>query len=153
MNCQFLIVSLRRQVRLVRAVLFPATTIVLAPSISAQTLGLPITYRGVMTGFGSAIDVGLDPHGFRTFAGTGTVAIGRFAVAGATLPLLDVSATAAIVAGDGFASGWSVGANAALLNSLQIGAGYTRTGSITRLHIPLSAVLPVAACVEAQRAL
>ena len=93
----------RRVIRLVRAVLFPTTTIVLAPSISAQTLGLPITYRGVMSGFGSAIDVGLDPHGFRTFAGTGTVAIGRFAVAGATLPLLDVSATAAIVAGDGFA--------------------------------------------------
>ena len=91
--------------------------------------------------------------GFRTFAGTGTVAIGRFAVAGATLPLFDVSATAAIVAGDGSASGWSVGANAALLNSLQVGAGYTRTASITRLHIPLSAVLPVAACVDAQRAL
>jgi len=127
--------------RILYALLLPA-------SLGAQTLGLPVMYRSVTSGFESAVDLGFDSHGFRTVAGTGTVTVGHIVAEGAKLPLLNLSATAARVAADGSSpTGWAVGANVALLNSLTIGAGYTRTGSTTRVHIPLSAALPLAACV------
>jgi len=121
--------------------------LLLPASLAAQTVGLPITYRSVTSGFESAVDLGFDSHGFRTVAGTGTVTLGHIVAEGMKLPLLNVSATAArVAAGGNLPAGWAVGANVAFLNSLTIGAGYARMGSTQRMHIPLSAVLPLATC-------
>lgn len=123
--------------------------LIVLPGVTAQTLGLPIIYRGVMNGFGSAVDAGADSKGFRTVAGTGTLALGRVRLEEGQLPLVDLSLTAATVAADDSSNaGWSVGASASFLNSLGLGAGYAKSGTTARVLIPLSAVLPLATCLR-----
>ena len=130
-----------------RPALFLPIAILSASSLAAQTPGLPIAYRSATSGFESALDVGFDSHGFRTVAATGTVTLAHFVGDGTKMPLFNLSPTAArVAADDSVPAGWAVGANLAVLNSFTLGAGYARTGTTTRVHIPLSAVLPLAEC-------
>src|SRR6266851_6943796 len=57
-----------------------AIALLFSPHVTAQTLGLPLSYRGVMRGFGGGIDVSGDKAGVRTFAGTVVVALGHIMV-------------------------------------------------------------------------
>src|SRR5438445_9130524 len=79
--------------------------------VVAQTLGIPISYRPVASGFGAAVDAGGDKGGFRTIALTGIVALGDVSAEGSRMALLNLSGTVARLSGEsGAAGGTSVGA-------------------------------------------
>src|SRR5207248_5982760 len=55
--------------------------------LAAQTLGLPLSYRPVMSGFSAALDAGGDKGGFRTIGLTGIVALGHMKADGQRMAL------------------------------------------------------------------
>jgi len=118
----------------------------------AQTLGVPLSYRRMMSGFGVAVDAGGDKGGFRTLALTGIVALGHVTVDGTPWPLFNVSGTVARLSGESSAVGGSaVSAEVALLGSFAIGFDRSRWAGLTRTYIPLAAALPILVCAESNR--
>src|SRR5207245_9175580 len=59
--------------------------------LAAQTLGLPLSYRPVMSGFSAALDAGGDKGGFRTIGLTGTAALGHMTADGHGMALFKLS--------------------------------------------------------------
>jgi hypothetical protein len=122
--------------------------------MAAQTLGVPLSYRGVMSGFGVAVDAGGDQGGFRTLALTGTVALGHLTADGAQMALFNVSGTVARLSGAGGAVGGSaVSAQVALLGSFAVGVDRSQWAGVTRTYVPLAAALPLVVCADANRIL
>jgi hypothetical protein len=127
---------------------------VVPPCLAAQTLGLPLSYRPVMSGFGAAIDAGGDKGGFRTTAITGIVALGHVTAEGTQMPLFNVSGTVAHLSGEGGAAGGAdVGAELSLLGSFAVGVDRSRWAGVTRIYVPLAAALPLVGCANAKRIL
>lgn len=121
------------------------------PMLAAQTLGLPLSYRPVMSGFGAAVDAGGDKGGFRTIAITGTVALGHVTAEGTRMPLFNVSGTVARLSGEsGAPGGADFGAEVSLLGSFAVGVDRSRWGGATRTYIPLAAALPLVGCANAK---
>lgn len=127
---------------------------VIPPPLAAQTLGLPLSYRPVMSGFGAAVDAGGDKSGFRTIAITGIAALGHVTAEDTRMPLFNVSGTVAHVSGEGGAAGSAdVGAEVSLLGSFAVGVDRSRWAGVTRIYVPLAAALPVVGCADAKRIL
>lgn len=134
-----------------KSLLFFWSVSLAAPS-GAQTVGVPVSYTTVLTGVGFALDVGVDTAGFRTTAVTGTAIIGKFKADSGELPLFGVSMTGAVVAAERQShAGWSAAGRVSLINSFQVGVGYSRAGASARVLIPLSAAIPGITCVGAKR--
>jgi len=128
------------------------TPAALSPCLARQTLGLPLSYRPVMGGFGAAVDAGGDKDGFRTIGATGIVALGHVTAEGTRMPLFNVSATVAHLTGDGGEVGGSaIGAEVSLLGSFEVGVDRSRWGGVTRVYVPLAAALPLVGCADAKR--
>lgn len=122
--------------------------------VAAQTLGIPLSYRPVMSGFGGAVDAGGDKGGFRTVAITGTLALGHVTAEAARMPLFNLSGTVAHLSGEGGASGGSdVGAELSLLGSFAVGIDRSRWAGVARTYVPLAAALPLVGCADARRIL
>ncbi len=127
---------------------------VVPPSLVAQTLGIPLSYRGLMSGFGAAVDAGGDKRGFRTLALTGIVALGHLTVEGTQMALFNVSGTVARLSGEnGAVGGSAVSAQVALLGSFAIGFDRSQWAGTTRTYVPLAAALPLLVCADATRIL
>jgi len=121
------------------------------PCLGGQTLGLPLAYRPVMSGFGAAIDVGGDKEGFRTTAITGILALGHVTAAGTRMALFNVSGTVAHLSGEGGAAGGSdVGGEVSLLGSFAVGVDRSHWAGVTRIYVPLAAALPLVGCANAK---
>src|SRR6266536_4425775 len=89
-----------------------------ASRLDGQTLGLPISYRPVVRGLGTALDVGADKNGVRTIAATGVLALGHITVDSTRLALFDVSGSVATLLGErGQAGGTAFSADVSFLGS------------------------------------
>lgn len=122
--------------------------------LAGQTLGIPLSYRPVMSGFGGSIDAGGDKDGFRTIALTGIVAIGHITADNARMPLFNLSGTVARLSGEGGAAATAdVGAELSLLGSFAVGVDRSRWGGVTRIYVPLAAALPLVGCADANHML
>ena len=120
-----------------------------ASRLDGQTLGLPISYRPVMSGFETAVDVGGDKAGLRTLAATEVVALGRVTAESGHMALFNISGTVASLRGaDGQAGGFSISAEVTLLGSFGVGLDRSRWGGVTRIYVPLVAALPLLVCVS-----
>jgi len=121
--------------------------------VAAQTLGVPLSYRPVMSGFGAAVDAGGDKGGFRTIAVTGIVALGHLTVEGSRIALFNLSGTVARVSGESGAASTSVGAELSLLGSFAVGVDRSRWAGVSRIYVPLAAALPLVGCADANHIL
>src|SRR5256886_11030788 len=121
--------------------------------LAAQTLGLPLSYRPVMSGFSAALDAGGDKGGFRTIGLTGIVALGHMTADGQRMALFNLSGTVARVSGESGAASTSVGAELSLLGSFAVGVNRSRWAGVTRTYIPLAAALPLVGCGDANHLL
>jgi len=121
--------------------------------LAAQTLGLPLSYRPVMSGFSVALDAGGDKGGFRTIGLTGIVALGHLVADGQRMALFNLSGTVARVSGESGAASTSVGAELSLLGSFAVGVNRSRWAGVTRTYIPLAAALPLVGCGDANHLL
>lgn len=122
--------------------------------LAAQGLGLPLSYRPVLSGFGVALDAGGDRAGFRTMALTGIVALGHVTAEGSRMALFNLSGTVAHLSGEGGAAGGTaVGAEVALLGSFAVGVDRSRWAGVTRTYVPLAAALPLVGCADANHLL
>jgi hypothetical protein len=132
--------------------LLAAIALLFSPHVTAQTLGLPLSYRGVMRGFGGVIDVSGDKAGVRTFAGTVVVALGHIRVDSQQVPLFNLSGTIGKLFGErGQAGGDAFGGEVTVLESFGVGVDRSRWGGVNRLHVPVAAALPLMMCIDAHR--
>ena len=100
--------------------------------LAAQTLGLPLSYRPVMSGFSAALDAGGDKGGFRAIGLTGIVALGHMTADSQRMALFNLSGTVARVSGESGAASTSVGAELSLLGSFAVGVNRSRWAGVTR---------------------
>lgn len=128
---------------------------VVPPGLVAQTLGVPLSYRPLTSGFGAAVDAGGDNGGFRTIALTGIAALGHVTADGTQMALFNVTGTVARLSGEGGGAlgGSSVGAAVSVLGSFAVGVDRSRWVDVTRTYVPLAAALPLVVCADAQRIL
>ena len=121
--------------------------------LAAQTLGLPLSYRPVMSGFSAALDAGGDKGGFRAIGLTGIVALGHMTADSQRMALFNLSGTVARVSGESGAASTSVGAELSLLGSFAVGVNRSRWAGVTRTYIPLATALPLVGCGDANHLL
>ena len=123
-----------------------------SPRVAAQVIGLPLTYHTVMRGVGAALDAGADQYGLRAIGFTGIAAVGHIEADSTRLPLFNVSAAVAHVAGDaGAAGGSSLGGELSFLGSFAVGVSESRWAGLTRVYVPLAAALPLVTCADRRR--
>lgn len=117
---------------------------------TAQTLGLPMPYHPVLSGYGAAFDAGIDDSPRASIAVTGIATIGHVMVdSGMRLPLLTVAATASQF-GSGL-DGRALGVQFLVLSSLGVGVNRSNWQGVRRLYFPLAAFLPVLVCSGRKR--